>query len=128
MKKIENEKLGFLIINGREIPVFSQKDPSLLPWGELGIDVVIESTGHFLTTEKASAHLAAGAKRVIISAPCKDDTKTFVISINDSEYNGEEIINNASCTTNCITPVAKIIEEAFGIEKAMMTNNSCIYF
>lgn len=115
------DKLGVLIINGREIQVFSQKDPTLLPWGDLGVDVVIESTGHFLTTEKANAHIQAGAKRVIISAPSKDETPTFVLSINDHEYNNEAVINNASCTTNCITPVAKIMEEAFGIEKAMMT-------
>ena len=123
-EKTENDesgKLGYLIINGKEIPVFSQRDPSLLPWNELGIDVVIESTGHFLTTEKAKAHIDAGAKRVVISAPSKDDTKTYVISINDQEYADEQIISNASCTTNCITPVAKVIEEAFGIEKAMMT-------
>lgn len=117
----ESGKLGFLIINGKEIPVFSQRDPSLLPWQELGVDVVIESTGHFLTTEKASAHLSAGAKKVVISAPSKDDTKTYVISINDNDYSNEDVISNASCTTNCITPVAKVIEEEFGIEKAMMT-------
>ena len=114
-------KLGVIIINGKEIPVFSQRDPSLLPWGELGVDVVIESTGHFLTTEKASSHLVSGAKKVVISAPSKDDTKTFVLSINDEDYADEDIISNASCTTNCITPVAKIMEEVFGIEKAMMT-------
>jgi glyceraldehyde 3-phosphate dehydrogenase len=116
-----SDKLGVLIINGREIPVFSQKDPTLLPWGNLDVDVVIESTGHFLTTEKATAHIKAGAKRVVISAPAKDDTSTYVLSINDNEYKGEEVINNASCTTNCITPVAKVMEDAFGIDKAMMT-------
>ncbi len=116
-----SDKLGILIVNGREIQVFSQRDPSLLPWGEIGVDVVIESTGHFLTTEKASTHIKAGAKKVVISAPAKDDTSTYVISINDHEYKGEEVINNASCTTNCITPVAKVMEETFGIEKAMMT-------
>jgi len=116
-----NSKLGILIINGKEIPVFSQRDPSLLPWRDLGVEVVIESTGHFLTTEKASAHIKAGAKKVIISAPSKDDTKTIVLSVNDQDYTNEEIISNASCTTNCIAPVAKVIEEVFGIEKAMMT-------
>lgn len=114
-------RIGLLIVDGHEISVFSQKDPTLLPWGDLGVDVVIESTGHFLTTEKAMSHVKAGAKRVVISAPAKDDTSTYVISINDNEYKGEEVINNASCTTNCITPVAKVIEETFGIEKAMMT-------
>lgn len=116
-----SDKLGVLIVNGHEIQVFSQKDPTLLPWGDLGVDVVIESTGHFLTTEKASDHIKAGAKRVVISAPAKDDTSTYVMSINDNEYKGEEVINNASCTTNCITPVAKVMEDAFGIDKAMMT-------
>lgn len=114
-------KLGFLIIDDKEIPVFSQKDPTKLPWGDLGVEVVIESTGHFLTKEKAKQHIQAGAKRVVMSAPAKDDTSTYVISINDHEYQNEDIISNASCTTNCITPVAKVIEENFGIEKAMMT-------
>lgn len=117
----KNPKLGVLIVDGHEIQVYSQKDPTLLPWGDLGVDVVVESTGHFLTTEKASAHIKAGARKVVISAPAKDETPTYVMSINDSEYANEEVVNNASCTTNCITPVAKIIEEAFGIEKAMMT-------
>ncbi len=116
-----SDKLGTLVINGHEISVFSQKDPSLLPWADIGVDVVVESTGHFLTTEKASAHIRAGAKKVVISAPTKDDTSTYVLSINDGEYKDEQIISNASCTTNCITPVAKVIEEAFGIDKAMMT-------
>ncbi len=116
-----NARIGLLVVNGHQISVFSQKDPTLLPWGDLGVDVVIESTGHFLTTEKAMDHVKAGAKRVVISAPAKDDTSTYVISINDHEYKGEEVINNASCTTNCITPVAKVLEDAFGIDKAMMT-------
>lgn len=113
--------LGDLIVNGKTIPVFSQKDPSLLPWSDLLVDTVIECTGHFLTNEKASAHITAGAKRVVISAPSKDDTATYLVSVNEKDYSGEQIISNASCTTNCITPVAKVIEEAFGIEKAMMT-------
>jgi glyceraldehyde 3-phosphate dehydrogenase len=116
-----SDKLGFIIINGEEIPVYSQKDPTKLPWKELAVDVVIESTGHFLTIEKTNAHIDAGARKVVISAPAKDDTPTYVFSINDGQYQGEDIINNASCTTNCIAPVAKIIEENFGIEKAMMT-------
>jgi glyceraldehyde 3-phosphate dehydrogenase len=114
--------LGTMTINGKEIQVYSQRDPSLLPWKDLAIDVVIESTGAFLTTEKLQPHLDAGAKAVVLSAPGKgDEVPTYVLSINDSEYKGEKIISNASCTTNCITPVAKIIDEAFGIEKAMMT-------
>src|SRR6185437_6260510 len=117
----KNPKLGVLIVDGKEIQVYSQKDPTLLPWRDLGIDVVVESTGHFLTTEKAKAHIQAGAKRVVMSAPSKDDTPTYVMSINDTSYQEEEVVSNASCTTNCITPVAKVIEDTFGIEKAMMT-------
>jgi glyceraldehyde 3-phosphate dehydrogenase len=113
--------LGHLVVNGKEIPVFSQKDPTMLPWKDLGIDVVLECTGHFLTTEKAQAHITAGAKKVVMSAPSKDDTATYVLSVNDKEYKNESIISNASCTTNCITPVAKVMEDTFGIEKALMT-------
>lgn len=114
--------LGHLVIAGKEIPVYSQKDPTLLPWKDLNVDVVIESTGHFTTAEKLQTHITAGAKSVVLSAPAKGDgVGTYVISINENEYKGEKIINNASCTTNCITPVAKIIHEKFGIDKAMMT-------
>lgn len=111
-----------IIVDGKKIQVLAEKDPALLPWGKLGVDVVIESTGRFTDYEKASAHLKAGAKKVIISAPAKDEqTKTFVLSVNDGKYNGEEIVSNASCTTNCITPVAQVLEDKFGIEKIMMT-------
>lgn len=113
--------LGTLAVNGKDIQVYSQKDPTLLPWKDLGIDVVIESTGHFLTTEKAKAHIDAGAKKLVMSAPAKDETPPYVLSINDSAYQNEPIVSNESCTTNCITPVAKVMEEVFGIEKAMMT-------
>jgi glyceraldehyde 3-phosphate dehydrogenase len=114
--------LGHLVIAGKEIPVFSQKDPSLLPWKDLNVDVVIESTGHFTTAEKMQLHINAGAKAVVLSAPAKGEgVSTYVVSVNEGEYKGEKIISNASCTTNCITPVAKVIEEQFGIEKAMMT-------
>lgn len=116
-----NPFLGSMMVDGKEIKVYSQKDPTLLPWKDLNVNVVIESTGHFTTSEKMQAHIAAGAKAVVLSAPAKDDTPTYVLSVNDHEYKGEKIINNASCTTNCITPVAKVIEEAFGIQKAMMT-------
>lgn len=116
------ELLGHLVIAGKEIPVYSQKDATKLPWGDLGVEVVIESTGHYLTREKAKAHLDAGAKHVVLSAPEKGgDISTYVISVNDTSYHGEDIISNASCTTNCITPVAKVIHDYFGIEKAMMT-------
>ncbi len=114
--------LGHLVISGKEIPVYSQKDPTLLPWKDLNVDVVIESTGHFTSAEKLQPHIAAGAKAVVLSAPAKGGgVPTYVISVNEASYQGEKLINNASCTTNCITPVAKIIDEAFGIEKAMMT-------
>lgn len=118
----QKELLGHLIISGKEIPVYSQKDPTLLPWQQLNVDVVIESTGHFTEAEKLKQHLTAGAKAAVLSAPAKGDgIPTYVISVNDSNYNGEALINNASCTTNCITPPAKVIHDHFGIEKAMMT-------
>lgn len=117
----DNGLLGNLVVQGKAIPVYSQKDPSLLPWKLLGVDVVIESTGHFLTREKAQEHIHAGAKAVVLSAPAKDDTETFVRSVNDADYNGQLIISCASCTTNSIAPVTKIIDDAFGIEKAMLT-------
>lgn len=114
--------LGHLVVNGKEIPVYSQKDPSLLPWKDLNIDVVVECTGAFTSKDKASQHVTAGAKAVVLSAPGKEgDMPTYVISVNDGDYHGENVISNASCTTNCITPVAKVIEETFGIQKAMMT-------
>jgi len=119
--------LGNLLIDDKKIPVYSQKDPSLLPWKTIGVDVVIESTGHIKGrhhTDKVGLedHLKAGAKTVVVSAPVEDtDVSTYVLSVNEKDYNGNTIISNASCTTNCITPVAKVIEETFGIEKAMMT-------
>jgi glyceraldehyde 3-phosphate dehydrogenase len=117
----KTDLLGQLVISGKKIPVFSQKDPSLLPWAEFGVDVVVDCTGKLLTKEKAQPHIASGAKGVIMSAPAKDDTPTYVLSINGDKYMGDPIINNASCTTNCIAPVAKIMEETFGVQKAMMT-------
>jgi len=119
---VQNSNIGSLVIDGKEIPVFSQKDPTLLPWKDLNVDVVIESTGHFLTSEKLRTHLLAGAKRVVLSTPAKGgEISTYVLSVNDKKYKGESLINNASCTTNCITPVAKIMLDNFGVEKAMMT-------
>jgi len=118
----QKELLGHLVISGKEIPVYSQKDPTLLPWGALSVDVVIESTGHFTDAEKIKQHITAGAKAAVLSAPAKGDgVPTYVISVNDNNYAGENIISNASCTTNCITPPAKVISDHFGIEKAMMT-------
>ncbi len=113
--------LGELIVDGTQIPVFSQKDASKLPWKDLDVDVVLECTGHFLTAELSQAHLNAGAKKVAISAPAKDDTPTFVIGVNDDTYAGQSIISDASCTTNCISAIAKIMDDTFGVEKAMMT-------
>jgi glyceraldehyde 3-phosphate dehydrogenase len=114
--------LGHLVISGKEIPVYSQKDPTQLPWKELNVDVIIESTGAFVKAEKLQPHLDAGAKSVVLSAPAKGGgVPTYVLSVNDEKYAGEKIISNASCTTNCITPVAKVIQDNFGIEKAMMT-------
>lgn len=112
-----------VIVDGKKYEITAEKEPANLPWGKLGVDVVVESTGRFTDTEKASAHLQAGAKRVIISAPAKDEgiTQTFVLGVNEDKYNGETIISNASCTTNCITPVAAVLHGKFGIEKIMMS-------
>ncbi|MBQ6570979.1 type I glyceraldehyde-3-phosphate dehydrogenase [Candidatus Saccharibacteria bacterium] len=112
-----------LIVDGKKIRVFAEKDPAALPWGELGVDVVIESTGLFTDPEKARSHIAAGAKRVVISAPAKGEgAKTIVIGVNEDSLTSEDIIiSNASCTTNCIAPVMKLLADNFGIEKAMMT-------
>ncbi|MGM9662985.1 MAG: type I glyceraldehyde-3-phosphate dehydrogenase, partial [Oscillospiraceae bacterium] len=103
-------KDGAIVVDGREIPVFAEKDPSRLPWGELGVDYVVEATGLFLTKEKASAHLAAGAKHVVMSAPSKDDTPMFVMGVNEDRYTSDmTIVSNASCTTNCLAPIAKVL-------------------
>ena len=114
--------LGKIFVDGKTSLVFSQKDPSLLPWRDLNIDVVIESTGKFTSEEKLDLHLKAGAKNVVLSAPVKKgNVPTYVLSVNGEKYSGENIISNASCTTNCITPVAKIMVDNFGVEKSMMT-------
>lgn len=113
---------GYIEINGKKTPCFSEKDPSALPWMKLGVDVVLESTGHFLTGEKARAHLHAGARKVILSAPAKDNTKTVVLGVNEHILDGTEtILSNASCTTNNAAPMVKLIEDAFGIEAAYIT-------
>ena len=111
-----------IVVGGKHIKVLAEKDPAALPWGELGIDVVIESTGLFTEAEKAKAHIDAGAKKVIISAPAKGDAKTIVLGVNEDVLTVDDaIISNASCTTNCIAPIMKILEDNFGVEKAMMT-------
>lgn len=117
----QKDQIGIMVVNGKKIPVLSQKDPSLLPWKELNVDVVIESTGHFATEEKMRPHIEAGAKAVVLSAPAKDETPTYVLGVNEKDYKNEIIINNASCTTNCIAPVARVMVDSFGVEKAMMT-------
>lgn len=112
-----------ILVDGHEIPVFAEKNPANLPWGSLGVDVVIESTGFFTKPEDARAHIAAGAKRVVISAPAKGEgAKTVVLGVNEEIIeDSDEIISNASCTTNCIAPIMKVLEDEFGIDKAMMT-------
>ncbi|HEY5959028.1 MAG TPA: type I glyceraldehyde-3-phosphate dehydrogenase [Polyangiaceae bacterium] len=112
---------GALIVDGRTIRTTAVKDPAASAWGDVQADVVIESTGVFLTTEKAEAHLRAGAKRVILSAPAKDDTPTFVYGVNTNRYAGEPIISAASCTTNCLAPVAKVVNDSFGLKRGLMT-------
>jgi len=112
---------GTLIVNGKRIRLTAVKDPSSLAWGEIGADVVVESTGLFLTKETAQKHIDAGAKKVILSAPSKDDTPMFVFGVNDKTYAGQAIISNASCTTNCLAPVAKVLNDTFGIKRGLMT-------
>ncbi len=116
-------KDGAIVIDGKEIKVFAQRDPAQLPWKNLGVDIVVESTGHFRDKEKASLHLKAGAKKVIISAPAKGEDITIVMGVNEDKYDPEKhnILSNASCTTNCLGPVAKVILDNFGITKGLMT-------
>ncbi|MHB1412944.1 MAG: type I glyceraldehyde-3-phosphate dehydrogenase [Thermoleophilia bacterium] len=112
-----------LTVNGKEIRILSERDPANLPWADLGVDVVIESTGFFIDRDGAGKHLSAGARKVIISAPAKEPDITLVLGVNDSDYNKDEhhIISNASCTTNCLAPVCKVLLDEFGIEKGFMT-------
>ncbi|TXI34067.1 MAG: type I glyceraldehyde-3-phosphate dehydrogenase [Candidatus Moraniibacteriota bacterium] len=117
-------KDGKLVVDGQEFPVYAEPDPKKLPWGKLGVDVVLECTGRFTDKAGASQHIEAGAKKVILSAPAKgedDSVPTFLMGVNEETYQGEAVISNASCTTNSLAPVAKIIHEKFGIAKALMT-------
>jgi glyceraldehyde 3-phosphate dehydrogenase len=110
-----------LVVNGKKIRLTAEKDAANLKWGEVGADIVVESTGLFLDDASARKHIAAGAKKVIMSAPSKDETPMFVYGVNHDSYKGQDIISNASCTTNCLAPIAKVLNDAFGIEKGLMT-------
>ena len=116
-------KEGGLVVNGKEIKVLAKRAPNELPWKDLGVDVVIESTGLFTKKEQAEVHLQAGAKKVVISAPAKGDVATIVMGVNEETYNPEthHILSNASCTTNCLAPLAKVLLSNFGIERGFMT-------
>jgi glyceraldehyde 3-phosphate dehydrogenase len=111
-----------LYVNGKAIRALAERDPKQLPWGEMGVDVVLESTGIFTSDEKASMHITAGAKKVVISAPATGDIKTIVLGVNDSILDGSEtILSNASCTTNCLAPMVKVLDDLFGVEEGFMT-------
>ena len=110
-----------LVVNGKKIRLTAVKDPAELKWNEVGADIIVESTGLFLTKETCEKHIAAGAKKVIQSAPSKDDTPMFVFGVNHESYKGETIISNASCTTNCLAPLAKVVNDTFGIKRGLMT-------
>ncbi|MCP9793218.1 type I glyceraldehyde-3-phosphate dehydrogenase [Vulcanococcus limneticus Candia 3F8] len=116
--RVEN---GQLVVNGQAIRITAERDPNNLNWGAVGADYVLESTGFFLTEEAAQAHINAGAKRVVMSAPSKDDTPIFVMGVNHTTYAGQPIVSNASCTTNCLAPLAKVIHDNFGIVNGLMT-------
>ena len=116
------EKDGNLIVNGKTIRVTAERDPANLKWGDVGAEVILECTGLFLTQEAAQKHIDAGAKKVVLSAPAKDDTPTFVVGVNDSELKADQlIVSNASCTTNCLAPLAKVLHDNFGIVEGLMT-------
>ena len=114
-------KDGHLVVNGKTIRVTSERDPANLKWNEIGVDVVAEATGLFLTDETARKHITAGAKKVVLTGPSKDDTPMFVKGANFEKYEGQDIVSNASCTTNCLAPLAKVINDNFGIVEALMT-------
>ena len=116
--RVEN---GQLVVNGKAIRITGERNPADLRWNEVGVDTVLESTGLFLTDASARAHLQAGARRVVMSAPSKDDTPIFVMGVNHSTYAGQEIVSNASCTTNCLAPLAKVLHDNFGIVSGLMT-------
>ncbi|PWD87340.1 type I glyceraldehyde-3-phosphate dehydrogenase [Ignatzschineria cameli] len=112
---------GHLVVNGKKIRVTSERDPANLKWDEINVDVVVEGTGLFLTDETARKHITAGAKKVVMTGPSKDKTPMFVIGVNEDSYKGEDIVSNASCTTNCLAPIAKVLNDTWGIESGLMT-------
>lgn len=114
-------KDGHLVVNGKTIRCTAEKDPANLKWNEVGVDVVAEATGIFLTDETARKHITAGAKKVVLTGPSKDETPMFVMGVNHNTYNGKDIVSNASCTTNCLAPLAKVINDKFGIIEGLMT-------
>ncbi len=114
-------KGGHLVVNGKEIRITAEKDPAKLAWGDIKADIVVESTGFFLTKESAQGHVDAGAKKVVMSAPPKDDTPMFVMGVNCDSYAGQQFVSNASCTTNCLAPLAKVLHDNFGIKRGLMT-------
>ncbi|MDR3559385.1 MAG: type I glyceraldehyde-3-phosphate dehydrogenase [Candidatus Pacebacteria bacterium] len=116
-----DEKNSELIVDGTRIKYFMEPDPKKLPWGELDVDVVLECSGVFNSKEKAQNHIDAGAKKVILSAPAKDDTPVYLLGVNARDYTGEEVISNGSCTTNCLAPMIKVLDDNFGVEKGFMT-------
>ena len=120
MAKLRLQRI--LIVNGHKLQVIAQRDPAQIPWADLGVQIVIESTGFFTDADKAAAHLQAGAKKVIISAPAKGEDLTIVLGVNDHVYDPQkhQIISNASCTTNCLAPTAKVLNDTFGIERGLM--------
>jgi glyceraldehyde 3-phosphate dehydrogenase len=117
-----DSKENAIIVNGKEIPVYAERDPAQIPWGKIGAEYVVESTGLFLTKEKSQAHITAGAKHVVMSAPSKDDTPMFVMGVNQNTYDSSmTFVSNASCTTNCLAPIAKVLNDSFGIKEGLMT-------
>ncbi|MCI6641535.1 MULTISPECIES: type I glyceraldehyde-3-phosphate dehydrogenase [Campylobacter] len=120
-KKVEVINDDYISVDGKKIRVFSTREPGELKFADLGVEVVLECTGAFLTTEKSQVYINNGIKKVVMSAPAKDDTPTFVMGVNEKTYAGQDIISNASCTTNCLGPVAKILDDELGIEKGLMT-------
>ena len=111
---------GSITVDGQEIKCFDKMAPKDIPWASAGVDYVVESTGVFLTAEGAQGHIDGGAKKVVMSAPSKDDTPMFVMGVNHADYAGQKMVSNASCTTNCLAPVAKVLNDAFGIEHGLM--------